>query len=397
MSFATTDFPSRLRQGQARLLAGFCVAMLLAACGGGGGGSSAPAASGQLTLTGCVIAANATACQATIGWTASQATSPRVVLGPTTLATSASGTLQAAVGGERITVTLFDGPVRLDERTVVGTCVAASWWNGAQCAPFAVRTTERAATAFVEGASPVTLEVVVYRPFAPGPHPVVLFHHGSTGNGDDPSLFRITFESRAVARHFTARGWMVVFPQRRGRGASDGTYDEGFEPDRSRYSCLQGPALAGVARALEDADAALAHVSGMAGVDATRILSGGQSRGGILAIAHAGLRRQSFVGAINFVGGWIGEGCADAVPVNRSTFVRGAPFPAETLWQYGLNDPFYSVAHSRANFDAFTAAGGKGRFTVHDRGGTLNGHFLLDDPALWESEMDAYLARLANP
>jgi hypothetical protein len=29
---------------------------------------------------------------------------------------------------------------------------------------------------------------------------------------------------------------------------------------------------------------------------------------------------------------------------------------------YGENDPFYSLAHSRANFDAFQAAGGTGSF-----------------------------------
>ncbi|MGE0355710.1 MAG: alpha/beta hydrolase family protein [Burkholderiales bacterium] len=384
------------RPARLRALACAGAAALLASCGGSGGGG-APSATGKLTLTACVIEAGATACQATVAWSTSNASSPRVAVGSTTLSTAPNGSAQATVGGDGVTVTLHDGATRLDERSLAGRCVAASAWNGAQCAPFAVRATERAATPFSEGGNPVTLEVVVYRPFGAGPFPAVIFHHGSTGNGDDPSLFRITFEHQAVARFFAERGWIVVFPQRRGRGASDGTYDEGFTPDRARYSCLQGPALAGVERALGDADAALAHVQAMAGVDASRIVSAGHSRGGVLAIAHAGLRSASFRGAVNFVGGWLGEGCTDAVPVNRATFARGGPFPAETAWIYGLNDPFYGAAHSQANFDAFVTAGGKGAFALHERGAGLNGHFVHDDPALWGASLQAYLARVAGP
>jgi len=56
----------------------------------------------------------------------------------------------------------------------------------------------------------------------------LLFHHGSTGKGDDPSRFISTVTSPALAKFFNDRGWMVMFPQRRGRGKSDGLYDEGF-------------------------------------------------------------------------------------------------------------------------------------------------------------------------
>ncbi len=42
---------------------------------------------------------------------------------------------------------------------------------------------------------------------------------------------------------------MVAFPQRRGRGQSDGLYDEGFKPDRSSYSCQEDLTLGGAERA----------------------------------------------------------------------------------------------------------------------------------------------------
>jgi len=67
-----------------------------------------------------------------------------------------------------------------------------------------------------------------------GPFPTLIFHHGSTGRGDAPALFTGTFESPSLARLFNESGWLVAFPQRRGRGASDGLYDEGFEPDRRK-------------------------------------------------------------------------------------------------------------------------------------------------------------------
>jgi len=50
---------------------------------------------------------------------------------------------------------------------------------------------------------------------------------------------------------------MVAFPQRRGRGKSDGLYDEGFMPDRSRYTGDLKQCLLGADRALSDIAAAI--------------------------------------------------------------------------------------------------------------------------------------------
>jgi dienelactone hydrolase len=130
-------------------------------------------------------------------------------------------------------------------------------------------------------------------------------------------------------------------------------------------------------------------------VDASRLVSAGTSRGGVLAVAHAGLRPGLFEGVLNFVGGWLGEGCVDATAVNRSAFARGAASGDASLWLYGENDSFYSLAHSRGSFDAFVAAGGQGTFLTYARAPGLNGHFLVNDPALWTGDLDAYLGGLA--
>jgi hypothetical protein len=187
---------------------------------------------------------------------------------------------------------------------------------------------------------------------------------------------------------------MVAFPQRRGRGMSDGLYDEGFKPDRSGYSCEANLALAGAAHALDDLNAITDWIRGRADVDTTRMLVGGTSRGGILSVAHIAERPDVYLAAINFVGGWIAEGCGDHRVINRTLFVDGAAFPGESLWLYGKNDSFYSLSYSRSNFDAFSLAGGLGTMRELQRANGLNGHFIINDLALWQGSMDEFLGGL---
>ena len=106
-------------------------------------------------------------------------------------------------------------------------------------------------TTLQEGGKPVRLEVFIKKPPGNGPFPLLVFNHGSTGRGTDPNLFTQTYASPEIADFFVDRGWMVAFPQRRGRGKSDGLYDEGFAPDRALgYSCDLDRSLPGADRAL---------------------------------------------------------------------------------------------------------------------------------------------------
>jgi dienelactone hydrolase len=276
---------------------------------------------------------------------------------------------------------------------VADTCASTAILEGSSCRTFAVRIDERASTPFEEDGQPVNLEVVLFKPLAEGRYPTLVFNHGSTGDGSDPSQFGLTFISKAIAVYFVDRGWMVAFPQRRGRGQSDGLYDEGFEPDRSGYSCREDLALAGAERALDDLDAITDWIRNRTDVDTTRMLIGGWSRGGILSITYLARRPEVYRAAINFVGGWLGEGCGDFQAVNRALFVEGAQFPGTSLWLYAANDSFYSLGYSRSNFDAFTAAGGLGNIREFTRAPGLNGHFLINDPALWGEAMEDFIGQ----
>jgi len=260
------------------------------------------------------------------------------------------------------------------------------------------RRVSRIPTPWVEDGKPQTLELVSYLPPGAGqaPLPTLILNHGSTGEGDKAEWFKHTATSPEVAQYFVDRGWQVLMPQRRGRGKSDGLYDEGFEADRSRYACRAELSLPGVDRAVADLDAVMAHVKTLPSADLQHLMIGGVSRGGVLSVVYAGMRPGAFEGVINFVGGWVGDRCRDAERVNPVLFRRGAAYTGMELWLYGDKDPFYSLAHSRKNFDAFVAAGGKARFLTYAPPDGQNGHFIFQAPSLWSDAMDAYLQEIGR-
>lgn len=228
-----------------------------------------------------------------------------------------------------------------------------------------------------------------------GPFPTLVLHHGSTGGRYSRRALDHFWQPATILKYFNARGWAVAMPARRGRGRSEGVYP--------RFNCKTNDELAMAGGALEDVDAVTAEIRKLPFIDKSRVLIGGQSRGGILSIAHTGMRPDWYAGAINFVGGWLGKGCMKIRPnegdmvseVNRNLFNRGASFGKETLWLYASGDRFYSLAHSRKNFEAFEAAGGAGTFVDEFPSGI--GHGLWKRPDRWGPHVDAYLERLDLP
>lgn len=244
----------------------------------------------------------------------------------------------------------------------------------------------------------VRLAMNVYRPASAEPAPTLVFNHGSTGSGQDPSLFIEPIDFPGIAHFFVQHGWVVVMPARRGRGGSEGLYDEGFATDRTLgYTCEPERSIPGADRGLDDIEAALTAILSMPFVDRDRIVIGGQSRGGILSVAYAGRRPDQIKGVINFVGGWLGAGCPTASHVNQTIFQRGARYPGDTIWLYGDGDPYYPLPHCRENFAAFQAAGGKGAFHEFAAPPDTDGHQILAYPDIWSSLVETYLRRQGLP
>jgi len=254
-------------------------------------------------------------------------------------------------------------------------------------------------TDLLEDGSPIKLETVFFKPAGQGPFPLAVFNHGSTGGSPTPELAKQTWVSLEVADFLNKRGWLVAFPQRRGRGKSDGLYDEGVNrisklSTQFSYRCSKD-VLGGADRALTDIAVAVAVLRRRQDVVSGPVLIGGHSRGGVLSVAYAGMHPEQTLGAINFVGGWLSEKCPAAEFVNQSLFERGARYGRSTIWLYGQGDHTYSIAHSKKNFAAFEKAGGEGKFFEFDTPSDV-GHNVIHYPDLWAGPIGDYLNLLSG-
>jgi dienelactone hydrolase len=188
----------------------------------------------------------------------------------------------------------------------------------------------------------------------------------------------------------------VAFPQRRGRGKSDGFCDEELGRNGTfKNVCNPDTAPSDTDRALSDIEAAVAALGRRPDVAPGPVLIGGHSRGGALSIAYAGMHPEQTLGVINLVGGWIGGRCANSEMVNQSLFVRGVRYARPTIWLYGQGDYFYPIAQSRQNFAAFKNGGGHGKFFAFDMPRDV-GHNVIHYPHLWEGPVGDYLNSLAG-
>jgi dienelactone hydrolase len=295
-----------------------------------------------------------------------------------TYAMDDDGQLNAFFKGSRIARTTMS---RTDLAALARPDAVVVWSRG---------TSELLQTDLLEDGNPIRLETVIFKPPGPGPFPLAAFYHGSTGRYATPGLVKQTWVSLEVADFLNKQGWLVAFPQRRGRGKSDGLYEE----ERNSFGDT-GRALRGADRALTDMDAVIAVLRRRQDVAPSPVLIGGQSRGGVLSVAYAGMHPEQTLGVINFVGGWFSERYPAAELVNQTLFKRGARYDRPTIWLYGQGDIYYSVAHSRKNFAAFKKAGGQGKFIEFDVPSDV-GHNVIHYPDLWAGPIGDYLNSLSG-
>ncbi len=314
--------------------------------------------------------------------------------------------LDAAVSGRTLTVRapLFTATYDMDDdgqlkavfkgsrmaRAAMSRAELASLTRPDAAVAWSRGTSELLQTDLLEDGNPIRLETVIFKPPGPGPFPLAVFNHGSIGRYATPGLVKQTWVSLEVADFLNKQGWLVAFPQRRGRGKSDGLYEE----ERNSFGDTDR-AVSGADRALTDVNAAIAVLRRRQDVGPGPVLIGGQSRGGVLSIAYAGMHPEQIMGVINFVGGWFGEKYAGAELVNQTLFERGARYHQPTIWLYGQGDIYYSIDHSRKNFAAFEKAGGQGKFIEFDVPSDV-GHNVIHYPDLWAGPIGDYLNSLSR-
>jgi dienelactone hydrolase len=229
------------------------------------------------------------------------------------------------------------------------------------------------------------LEATLYRPTAPARLPVVIFNHGSTGGGAISP--RLTLRSPVPARFFVERGFAVLAPMRRGRGASDGDHAEGSGCGRESLSI-------GVERAVADLDAVMAYVGEQPWADPTRVVMAGQSRGGMLSVVYAAQRPGRVRGVVNFSGGWTGHWCDASTSFNEDTFASaGRSRTVPMLWLYSENDRYYGPDAIATYHRAFTRSGGNAALQLFPPIGG-DGHRLAGYTEVWRKAVEDYLKRI---
>jgi dienelactone hydrolase len=238
------------------------------------------------------------------------------------------------------------------------------------------------------GTKDIKLEATLYKPAGDGPFPLVIFNHGSTGPGMIPPTR--TENPWGYGTYLVKKGIALLIPMRRGRGRSEGTYQEPYE-------CSLHQARSGVRYASRSLEAVYGYLDRQPWVDRSKVILSGTSRGGILSVVYAAEHPASAIGVINFVGGWMTDRCkAQAgVDINSELFLEaGAKSRIPNLFLYATNDSFYSVSSLETYPVAFRQNGGDASFklyTIPD----ANGHGLFySHYDRWIPDVDGFLVTL---
>lgn len=228
-----------------------------------------------------------------------------------------------------------------------------------------------------------------------GPARLVVINHGSPPDGEDRPKTTLGRCDSEPARWFLARGYVVVYALRRGYGATDGDWAEGFG------GCPAADFAAGGRETARDIHAIVAFGTALPGVRPDEAVVVGQSAGAWGTIAYDSLPHPKVAAMIAMAGGRgghlhdiPGNNCRpDALAAAAGTYGRTASTPM--LWIYAANDSYFNPAIAHALHAAFTGAGGMAQLETPGPFGH-DGHFLFSGrggSAVWGPMVAAYLAR----
>jgi dienelactone hydrolase len=231
------------------------------------------------------------------------------------------------------------------------------------------------------------LETTIFKPSGNGPFPLLLMNHGKA-LGDPHAQPRDRF--LAVSREFVSHGYAVAIPMRKGFAGSSGRYRE--------TSCDM--AANGLAQA-SDALGALRYLLNQPWVDREHIVVGGQSYGGLAAMALGTRDVPGVRGLLNFAGGLKVHGgdCQWQASLVNAFTEYGRHTHVPSLWFYGSNDSHFDPELADQMHSAYLAAGGHARLVkfgpFKNDAHTLSGSH--DGVRIWWPETEKFLAEVGMP
>ena len=230
-------------------------------------------------------------------------------------------------------------------------------------------------------------ETTLFKPPGDGPFPLLIMNHGKE-RGDPHKQKRDRF--LAISREFVKRGYAVAIPMRRGFSRSTGSYTD-FGCNMAENGRLQA----------DDIEAALTALIKISWIDREQIIVGGQSYGGLAAMAF-GMRPFPGVRALlNFSGGLRidGQGCdwKNSLVQAFASYSKNTSLPS--LWFYGENDSYFDHNLAKRLYSAYQSAGftpqlhafGKFKNDAHGMAGSHDG------VSIWLPETESFLHRVGLP
>ena len=238
---------------------------------------------------------------------------------------------------------------------------------------------------------PVDLIVTLYTPEGPGPFPLVVMNHGSSGDGIQRATMQ-RYRFTMSAYYFLSRGYAVALPMMRGFGGSGGTL--------GRYGCALDRLAMDNGR---DIEAVIADLAVNPHLDMTRVIVAGQSFGGWNTLGLGALQPRNVRGLIDFVGGVQYSPCSDIGDNTRSLITAAGRLGSFTrlpsIWFYGENDSLFGSDIWRPMHQAYTLNGGEAELV--DVGRFMeDSHQMLSRPEaipLWAPRLDSFLVRIGMP
>ena len=241
-------------------------------------------------------------------------------------------------------------------------------------------------TVFYQSGS-LRIEAYVYRPSGSGPFPVVIYSHGSR-RGHEREERPMAFVGQMLA----SEGYLVLVPERRGYGKSDGpTFDEQVGTD-------VGPKM--VARLAAEADDVVAAMTYAATIDGADMHPRGLigfSQGGSVSIRVASLR-PDVSALVDQAGGSLTWPRSPDLRRALTEWAKGIKIPI--LCMDALNDATTDAV--KAVCDAARRAGTETQTTIYpafkpasNPGNIAPGHLIFapgDGVAVWRKDVIDFLA-----
>jgi dienelactone hydrolase len=230
------------------------------------------------------------------------------------------------------------------------------------------------------------LQAYLYKPDGDGPFPVVIYNHGSRDGRE-----RASVPFQYVGKMLTRAGYLVLVPEHRGYGKSDGSvWWQEVGNDQARL-------IVRLQAETDDVLAAIDYLRAVKFADISRIGIMGWSFGGIVTMLAAS-RSTVFLAAVDQAGGALSW---DENPVLRSTLIAAARKAATpTLFMVAKNDRTTSSITTLA--DIFKNRGVPYRMVIYEpftpAQGTrvaAPGHavFSAQGASVWESDVVQFLGR----